>query len=101
MKILIDLVVLHFLGTNAGVHTQPNQASNRGHKLLQHGQQIHIDNYDLSKMHHNKLVDHQHQMTGEYQYPCPPPSYEHALNSSEPLVNASDYSASQLLFDKK
>jgi len=66
------------LGTNAGVHTQPNQTSNRGGMLLLHGQQIHIDNYDMSKMHHNKPVDHQHQ------YACPPPSYEDALNTSEP-----------------
>jgi len=70
--------------TNAGVSTQPNQTSNGGRMLLQHGQQINIGNYDISNMHHNKAIDHQHQMTGQYQYACSPPSYENALNTTEP-----------------
>ena len=71
------------LGTNAGVRIQPNQTSNGGRMVLHHGQQIHIGSYDISNMHDNRPIDQQHQMTGQYQSACPPPSYENAINTSE------------------
>ena len=72
------------LGTYAGVRTQPNRTSNGGRMLLQHGQQIHMGSSNISNMHHNKPIDQQHQMTGQYQYACPPPSYENTSNTTEP-----------------
>ena len=46
------------LGTNAAVHVKFIQTSN--------GEQIHIDNYDISNMHHNIYIFDRHYRNLKY-----------------------------------